>query len=48
MTFLEVLTMIWQLKSPHKKAWGKLIDKGINVMQTDWPGIMSDFIEKYI
>ena len=22
--------------------------ENINVMQTDWPGIMSDFIEKYI
>lgn len=36
------------IKESPKKAWGKLIDKGINVMQTDWPGIMSDFIEKYI
>ena len=36
------------IKESPKKAWGKLIDKGINVMQTDWPGIMSDFIKKYI
>ena len=31
------------IKKGPEESWGKLIDKGINVMQTDWPGIMSAF-----
>ncbi len=31
------------IKMDPEKSWGKLMDKGINVMQTDWPGIMSAF-----
>lgn len=31
------------IKAGPEKSWGKLMDKGINVMQTDWPGIMSAF-----
>jgi len=28
--------------------WGKMIDKGINVIQTDWPALLSRFRENYI
>jgi len=28
--------------------WEKMIDKGINVIQTDWPALLSRFRENYI
>lgn len=31
-----------------KESWGKIMDKGINVMQTDWPAILSDFRDQYV
>ena len=31
------------IKADPEKSWGNLIDKGIDVMQTDWPSIMSAF-----
>lgn len=33
------------LESPEQ-AWGVLIEKGYNVIQTDWPAILNDFIKK--
>lgn len=32
------------LESPEK-AWGALIDRGYNVIQTDWPAILNDFLQ---
>lgn len=31
------------IKEDPEKSWGELIDKEINVIQTDWPGILSTY-----
>lgn len=29
-----------------EKSWGVLINKGINIIQTDWPSLLSEYIKK--
>lgn len=33
------------LRDPHK-AWGRLIDQGVSIVQTDYPAVLLDYLER--